>query len=276
MKSLKSCFQDAQKNKFAIGQFNFSAPEQLEAIILAAKKSNTPMILGTSEGEAKFFNLEKAIVLRNYYRKIFPYVYLNLDHGRDINFIKKAINLGYDCVHFDGGNLSFAQNIEIAKEIVKYAHKKNVLVEGEIKAIKGGSVMHKEMLYLSSIGYENANQAQKFVESTNVDTLAINIGNVHGVFKNPIKLNINLLKELRAHLDCFLVLHGGSGTNTRDIKQAIKNGIIKININTELRIAWKQALRKELKKKTIKPYEIYPNVIEAVQEKVEEKIKLFK
>jgi len=275
MKSLKSCFQNAQKNKFSIGQFNFSAPEQLEAIVLAARKTNTPIIIGTSEGEARFFNLEKAIILRNYYRKIFPHIYLNLDHGRDIDFIKKAIDLGYDCVHFDGGNLSFAQNIEIAKKIVKYAHKRKTLVEGEIKAIKGGSIIHKEMLHLNSLGYENIGQAKKFVESTNVDTLAINIGNVHGVFKNPIKLNINLLKELNQELNCFLVLHGGSGTNKSDIKQAIRNGIVKININTELRMVWKKALSKELTKESIKPYEIYPSVIKAVEAKVLEKIKLF-
>jgi len=276
MKLLKSCFQDAKKNKIAIGQFNFSAPEQLEAIVLAAKKTNSSIILGTSQGEAKFFNLEKAVILRDYYRKIFSNIYLNLDHGKDIKFIKKAIDLGYDCVHFDGGDLSFEKNIYFAKEIVKYAHKRNALVEGEIKSIKGGSVVHRGMLYMSSLGYERPGQAKEFVKSTNVDSLAINIGNVHGVFKNPIKLNIKLLEELNQDLNCFLVLHGGSGTNTSDLKQAIKNGIIKININTELRIVWKQALRKELKKKTIKPYEIYPKVIEAVQKKVEEKIKLFK
>ncbi|MBU3918440.1 class II fructose-bisphosphate aldolase [Patescibacteria group bacterium] len=276
MKSLKSCFQDAKKNKFAIGQFNFSAPEQLEAIVLAGKKTNTPVILGTSQGEARFFGLEKAVILRNYYRKIFPNIYLNLDHGMDIDFIKKAIDLGYDCVHFDGGHLSLEQNIKQAKEIVQYAHKRKALVEGEIKAIKGGSVVHEGMLHLSSLGYESVSQAEEFVEATNIDSLAINIGNVHGVFKNPIKLNINLLKELNQDVNCFLVLHGGSGTNTSDLKEAIKNGIVKININTELRIAWKQALRKELKKKTIKPYEVYPKVIEAVQKKVEEKIKLFK
>jgi len=276
MKTLKFYFEKAKRNKFAIGQFNFSAPEQLEAIVLAAKKTNSPIILGTSQGEARFFGLEKAIILRNYYRKIFPNIYLNLDHGRDIKFIKKAIDLGYDCVHFDGGHLSLEQNIKQAKEIVKYAHKKRVLVEGEIKAIKGGSVIHKEMLHLSSLGYEDTSQAHKFVQSTNIDSFAINIGNVHGVFKNPIKLNIKLLKELNQDLNCFLVLHGGSGTNANDLKQAIKNGIVKININTELRIVWKQALKKELEKKTIKPYEIYPKVIETTQKKVEEKIKLFK
>jgi len=275
MKNLKYHFQEAKKSGKAIGQFNFSAPEQLEAIVLAGKKINTPVILGTSQGEARFFDLEKAVILRDYYRKIFPNIYLNLDHGRDINFIKKAIDLGYDCVHFDRGHFSLEENIKKTKEIVKYARKRNVLIEGEIKAIKGGSVVHEGMLHLSSLGYESVGQAKKFVEATNIDSLAINIGNVHGIFKNPIKLNINLLKELNQELDCFLVLHGGSGTNTSDLKQAIKNGIVKININTELRIVWKRALQKELKKKTIKPYEVYPKVIEAVQKKVEEKIKLF-
>jgi len=275
MKNLETYFSQAKKDKFAIPQFSFSALEQLEGIVLAAKENNVPVIIGTSEGEAKFLSLEKTIALRDYYRKIHAPIFLNLDHGREIQFVKKAIDLGYDCVHFDGGNLSFEKNIDQTKTLVAYAHKKNVLVEGEIKAIKGGSIIHQEMLKFSSAGYENVAQAREFAKLTEIDSLAINIGNVHGVFKEPIKLNIELLKEINQEVPCYLVLHGGSGTKTQDIKQAIKNGIVKININTELRIAWKQALEKEIKKKTIKPYEVYPKVIEAIKKKATEKIKLF-
>lgn len=276
MKTLKYRFTKAKKDGFAIGQFNFSALEQLEGIVKAAKKKKVPVIIGTSPGEAGFLELEKIVALRNYYRTIYPSIYLNLDHGRNLNFIKKAVNLGYDCVHFDGGNLSFEKNIETTKKIVQYAHKKRCLVEGEIKAIKGGSIIHQEMLKFNSSGYEDPDQAQEFAQKTKIDSLAVNIGNVHGVFKKPIKLNLKLLKEISEKVPCSLVLHGGSGTKEGDLKGAIKNGIVKININTELRIVWKQTLKKELNKKEIKPYRIYPRVIEAVQKRVEEKISLFK
>jgi len=276
MKNLKYHFQGAEKKKRAIGQFNFSTLEQLKGIVQSAKETKTPIILGTSQGEANFFGIEEAILLRDYYRKSFPHIYLNFDHGKDIKLIKKAIDLGYDCIHHDGSALSFKENIKKTKKIVKYAHKKGVLVEGEIKSIKGGSETHKGILKFEKERFENITQAKEFVKKTKVDSLAINIGNVHGTYSKPIRLNIDLLKEINKNIPVFLALHGGSGTKEADIKKAIKNGIVKININTELREVWKKSLLKSLKTETIKPYKILLPVIEAIERKTKEKIKLFK
>ena len=275
-KLLKYFFSKAKKEKWAIGQFNFSTLEQFKAIINVAKRLKSPVILGTSQGEANFFGLEEAITLRNLYRKRFPYIYLNLDHGKDVNLIKKAINLGYDCVHFDGSGLDFQENIKITKKIVKYAHKKGCLVEGEIKSIQGSSEVHTRLP--KEILLEDVEKAKEFVKKTEVDSLAINIGNLHGVYTKPIRLNIDHLKEIKRAIPVFLVLHGGSGTSKKDIKEAIKNGVVKINVNTELRKVWREGLEKSLKKHkdTIKPYNILPEVILKVEETVEEKIKLFK
>jgi len=275
MKTLKSHFQKARKKKKAIGQFNFSTLEQLKGIVEAARKTKMPIILGTSQGEASFFGIEEAILLRDYYRKSFPHIYLNLDHGKDIKLIKKAIDLGYDCVHHDGSELSFKENIKKTKKIVKYAHKKGVLVEGEIKSIKGVSETHKGILKFEKERLEDVVQAKEFVKKTKVDSLAINIGNVHGTYSKPIRLNIDLLKKINKNIPVFLVLHGGSGTKEVDIKKAIKNGIVKVNINTELRQVWKKSLLKSLKTETIKPYKILLPVIEAIKKKTKEKIKLF-
>jgi fructose-bisphosphate aldolase class II len=275
MKTLKYHFQKVKRKKQAIGQFNFSTLEQLKGIIEAAREKKAPIILGTSQGEVGFFGMEEAILLRDYYRKSFPHIYLNLDHGRDIKLIKKAIDLGYDCVHHDGSELSFKENIKRTKKIVKYAHKRKVLVEGEIKSIKGGSETHKGVLKFEKERFENVAQAKEFVAKTKIDSLAINIGNVHGTFSKPIRLNIDLLKEINKNISVFLVLHGGSGTKEADIKKAIKNGIVKININTELRQVWKKSLLKSLKKETVKPYKILLPVIEVIKEKTKEKIKLF-
>ena len=276
MKTLKYFFKKAKKEGWAIGQFNFSTLEQLKAIVNVAEKLKSPVILGTSQGEANFFGLEEAVLLRNLYRKKFPYIYLNLDHGKDVNLIKKAINLGYDCVHFDGSSLNFQENLKITKKIVKYAHKKGCLVEGEIKSIQGSSEIHKELP--KEVLLEDIERAKEFVKKTEIDSLAINIGNVHGVYKKSIRLNIEHLKKIKREIPIFLVLHGGSGTSKEDIKAAIKNGVVKINVNTELRKAWREGLEKSLKKHkdTIKPYNILPEVILKVEETVEEKIKLFK
>ena len=275
MKTLKYHLQKVKRKKRTIGQFNFSTLEQLKGIIEAAREKKTPIILGTSQGEVGFFGMEEAVLLRDYYRKSFPHIYLNLDHGRDIKLIKKAIDLGYDCVHHDGSELSFKENIKRTKKIVKYAHKRKVLVEGEIKSIKGGSETHKGVLKFEKERFENVAQAKEFVAKTKIDSLAINIGNVHGTFSKPIRLNIDLLKEINKNISVFLVLHGGSGTKEADIKKAIKNGIVKININTELRQVWKKSLLKSLKTETIKPYKILLPVIEAIERKTKEKIKLF-
>ncbi len=276
MKTLKSWLKEAKKKKSAIGQFNFSTIIQFNGIFRAACEKKIPVILGTSEGEAEFLGIEGIADFIKKFKKWHPDLFLHLDHGKNLNIIKIAIKNGYDSIHFDGSGLKFEENIKQAQKIVQLAHKKGLLVEGEIKSIKGSSKTHRQRFQAKESFYEDIEKAKKFVKATKVDSLAINIGNVHGTFKNKIRLNINLLKEISKELDVFLVLHGGSGTDEKDIKKAIQNGIVKININTELREVWKKSMSKHLKKSTIKPYEILPFVIQDIQNKVEEKITLFK
>ena len=260
--TLKDYFKKAQKQKFAIGQFNFSTLEQLRGILAAAQKTKSPVILGTSEGESKFLGLKEVSALVEISKMKYKVsAFLNLDHGKDLDYIKKAIDFGYSAVHFDGSSLPLENNIRYAKKVVEYAHKKGVLVEGELDAIKReGSTLPEK--------------AERFVKETKVDSLAIAIGNVHGMHRN-LKLDLERLKQIRKKTNAFLVLHGGSGIPNVQIRKAIKFGIVKININTELRLAWKETLAKSLKTQEIKPYKVLPKVQKAVQEKVEEKIKLF-
>ncbi len=273
MKSLKYYLEKARKEKWAIGQFNFSNLKILKAIIQAAKEKKSPIIVGTSERESKSIGISQAVALVESYRKEtgLP-IFLNLDHGKSFNYIKKAINAGYDAVHFDGSKLPLKENIKITKKIVRYAHKKNILVEGEVGVI--GSVSDRKEVLTDPL------DALKFVEGTKVDSLAVAIGNLHGIRISGINPNLNLkrLEEIKKKVEIIpLVLHGGSGTPKKDIKAAIKLGVVKINVNTELRIAYTNTLRKVLKKKPkeITPYKYMPEVIKAVQEVVEEKIKLF-
>ena len=133
-KTLKYYFEKAEKEKFAIPQFNFSDFSQVKAIVAKATELKSPVILETSEGESKFFGLEEAVALRDVLRKKtgMP-IFLNLYHGHSFEYLKQAGDAGYDMVHFDGSKLALDENIKITKEVVKYAHKKWILVEGEVE-----------------------------------------------------------------------------------------------------------------------------------------------
>jgi len=273
---MKNYFKKAQKGKWAIGQFNFSTLEQLRAVLSASAKLKSPVILGTSEGESSFLGLEETVALFEITKmKYKAEAFLNLDHGKDINLIKKAIDYGYNLVHFDGSKLSFKKNIEMTKKIVDYAHKKGVLVEGELGYIGGDSKVHAQKAKVNKKDLTLPDQIAEFVRKTKVDTLAVSIGNVHGVYKGKPDIDLERLREIKEKTGVFLVLHGGSGIADSDIKKAIKLGIVKININTELRLAWKESLEKTLKKGEIKPYKVLSNVQDSIQKKVEEKIILF-
>jgi len=258
---LKKILKDAQKNKYAIGQFNFSTLEQLRGILEAAKKMKAPVILGTSEGELKHMGLEEVVALVEISKNKYNVrAFLNLDHGKDKKLIMKCVNYGFSAVHCDGSYLPLEKNTEYVKTIVRYANKKGVLVEGELEEIGG------EKRY-------SIEEIKEFAKKTGVDSLAIAIGSAHGLKK--VNLDFKRLKEIRDEVSQFLVLHGGSGISKSQIKKAIKLGIVKININTELRIAWKEGMIKGLKRKEIKPYKIIPLVQKNIQKKVEGKIKLF-
>jgi ketose-bisphosphate aldolase len=274
-------FKKAQKEKWAIGQFNFSTLEQLKAIIQAAEKLNSPVILGTSEGESSFVGLRQAVALVNSYagNKNLA-LFLNLDHGSSFDYIKEAIDAGYDLVHFDGSKLGLKENIESSKKIAEYAHKKGVLVEGEINVMTGSSRVLERIPETIEENLTDPNQALEFIEETGVDSLAVSIGSFHGMEasgQSPV-INFHRLKEISDKaMQKFLVLHGGSGIAGQDIKKAIKHGIVKININTELRLAYTNSLKQILKDRPqeIVPYKLMPEVIGSVQKIVEQKIKLF-
>lgn len=220
--------------------------------------------------------LEQASALVKAGRKKFEVdAFLNLDHGKEISWVKKAVDAGYDAVHFDGSDLSFEENMEKTKEAVEYAHSSDVLVEGELGYLTGKSSSHEGKIEIKKENLTSPDQVQQFVEATDVDSLAVAIGNVHGVYAEMPDLDLERLEEIEEQSSAFLVLHGGSGIPDKNIEKAIERGIVKINVNTELRLAWKEALKKSLKKDSIKPYEILPEVEWAIKEKVKEKITLF-
>ncbi len=275
--------KDAQAGGYAVGQFNVSNLEQIRAICEVAKALGSPLILGTSEGERKFIGLKQIVAIAHAWREEtgLPII-VNADHSRSFETAKDAFDAGYTGIHFDGSEFLYEENLKIAKQVVEYVKSKNpdAIVEGELGRVLGGSEVHNEAITLKESDFTNPDLAAQFAKESGVDSLAISYGNVHGVFGGRLegteKLDIGRLKEIRGKVGALLVLHGGSGIPASDVKESIQNGIVKVNINTELRIAYVEALRIALHRTgETTPYKIWPSVIEAVKKVVEEKIKLF-
>jgi len=282
MKNLEYYLSKAKKEKWAIGQFNFSDFTQMKGIVAKALELKSPIILGTSEGESKFFGLDEAVALRNVLvKKTGLSIFLNLDHGKSFEYLKQAIDAGYDMVHFDGSKLLLEENIKICQEVKKYAEKKGILVEGEVGRIgTDSSKIYLEKFTIKEEDLTKPKDAYEFVKKTGVDLLAISMGNFHGIEVSGIdpNLRIDVLKAVEDKVkDVFLVLHGGSGTPEDDIKEAINQGIVKININTELRLAFSGNLRRKLNddKNEIVPYKFLVDAKFSVEKVTGLKIKLF-
>jgi len=282
MKNLKDYLKKAQKEGWALGQFNFSDFTQMKAIVDKANELKSPIILGTSEGESKFFGLEEAVVLRNFFRKKLNLpIFLNLDHGKTLDYVKSAVDAGYDMVHFDGSKLSSEENIKITREIVVYARRRGVLIEGEVgKVGNDSSKLYLEKFQVKEEDLTKPEEAEKFVKETGVDLLAPGIGNFHGIEISGIDPNLRLdvlglVKEKVGNI--FFSLHGGSGTPDDDIRGAIKMGVVKININTELRLAFsgnlRRALHADINETT--PYKFLTDAKASVEKVTGLKIELF-
>ncbi|MBI2049881.1 MAG: class II fructose-bisphosphate aldolase [Candidatus Staskawiczbacteria bacterium] len=290
MKSLKYYLNKAYREHWAMGQFNFSDFNQVKGVVAAAQNLKAPIILGTSEGESKFIGLKEAVAIRNVLRaKTGLPIFLNLDHGKsfsakggsasggEYSYIKEAVLAGYDMVHFDGSKLPLEENIEISKKVVNFAKKKGVVVEGEVGRFgTDASRLYQEKFEIKEKDLTNPKEAEIYLQKTGVDVLAVSVGTFHGIDITGVSPHIRLdrLGKIRNIIDVPLVLHGGSGTPEEDIKKAIRLGIVKININTEIRVAFANALRKSLAGEIV-PYKYLPEAINSVQAIVEEKIKLF-
>lgn len=282
MKNLKYYFAKARAEGFAIPQFNFSDFSQLKAIVNKSAELRSPIILGTSEGESKFFGLEEAVALRDVFKKKtgLP-IFLNLDHGKSCEYLKQVIDAGYDMVHFDGSKLPLEENIKITKEVMKCARWKGVLVEGEVGKIgTDASTIYSDKFVIKEEDLTKPEEAGKYLNETRANLLAISMGNFHGIEISGIdpNLRMDVLRAVKEKVGgAFLVLHGGSGTPEDDIKEAIKQGIVKININTELRLAFSGNLRRALKDnpEVITPYKYLPDAQGSVERVVGLKIQLF-
>ncbi|QVJ95992.1 class II fructose-bisphosphate aldolase [Mycoplasma mycoides] len=238
--SLKEELLKARNNGYAVGAFNFDNLEMLKAIVEAAEESNSPVIIMVTESAAKYIGKEIVIASANtIINNTKVPIVLHWDHGYDLDLLKWACDNHFSSVMLDASLDDFNTNVSKTLEIVKYAKSKSVEVESEI-----GHVGGKEDDTDSNINkYTGVKEAIKFVNLTNVDALAIAVGTSHGIFKTTPNLNFKRIKEINSVIDTPLVLHGSSGLSDTDLKKAIKAGICKINIGTDLKIVYADSLK---------------------------------
>lgn len=274
-------FERARQDGFAIGAFNAANLETIKAIVGAATKLRSPVMIEASDGEVNYLGKKQLVALvRAFEQEAGIPILINLDHARTKESVFEAIEAGFDYVHFDGSKLPYEENVLITKELAEKAHEKGILVEGEMDAITGSSEDHtKEEVssYQDTALFSDPEKSKIFVEATGIDTFASFIGNAHGLYQGEKRIDLERLHAIRFTLPAsFLSLHGGSGIPEEDIKAAIAEGIVKINVNSELRIAFRDALRKALTESDeVAIYKLMPPVIDAVQGVVEKKMHLF-
>lgn len=269
--NLNEVLKKAQKEKYAVGLFNTTDTDMLQAVIEAAEESRSPVILGTAEvllpyGELK---LIAPSVIAAAKRASVPVV-VHYDHGLTFERCLEALQLGFSSVMFDGSAKAYGQNIEETKEIVKIAHAFGASVEGEIGHV-GEAAQGDESLENM---YTTVAEAKEYLENTGVDALAVAIGSAHGVYKKKPKLNIERLKEIADAVSVPLVLHGGSGLSDDDFKNTIREGIAKVNIFTDLCLAGERAMKDGAEKK-LGYLETRNLKVEYIKEAVKHKMSLF-
>jgi len=295
---IKKAFRNAEKKNIAIGHFNVSNLETFEAVVRASSKTRRPVIVGVSEGAISHAGIDFFIWAKEHFGKKYPKAnfFLHLDHGRDIDILRGAIDGGFDSVMIDASHFDFKKNIYLTRYIVKKAHKKGVFVEAEIGRI--GNL--EEGVGSSGIVLTTPFEALEFAGKTGCDLLAVSIGTTHGPnkFAKKSKLEFENLKRIKAVVNIPLVLHGASevrsekirslkklgcdlgsvvGVNERDLRKAIRLGIRKVNNDTDLQIVMAEAILEELKgkKKEIKIYKILEKASDLLEEDVVRKIRLF-
>ncbi|QMS84996.1 class II fructose-1,6-bisphosphate aldolase [Candidatus Xianfuyuplasma coldseepsis] len=278
--SAKEMLQKARKEGYAVGQFNINNLEWTKAILTAAEESKSPVILGVSEGAARYMTGFDTVVgmvngmLKNL--NITVPVAIHLDHG-SFEGAKKCIEAGFSSVMFDGSHFEIEENIQKTKEIVQYAHDLGISVEAEV-----GSIGGEEDGIVGGGEVADVNEC-KMIADLGVDMLAAGIGNIHGKYpENWAGLRLDVLKEIQdATGQMPLVLHGGTGIPGDMIKEAISLGVSKINVNTEIQLVFAEATRqyieagKDLQGKGFDPRKLLKPGYDAAIATVKEKMELF-
>jgi fructose-bisphosphate aldolase class II len=294
----KSLLIKARAKKYAVPAFNVNDLEFLKAVISAAEKMKSPVIVQTSEGAIAYAGMEYLIAMIRVAAKGKIPVVMHLDHGKDLKIVKQAIASGYTSVMYDGSALPYAENVRNTKKVVQWARAKGVSVEAEIGALAG--IEDLVSVEAKDAALTNPEEAKRFAQATKCDSLAVAIGTSHGAFKfkGATHLDIERLKKISAQVKIPIVLHGASGVLEdvkklaeqhgaklgaargvldADITQAIKFGVAKINIDTDLRLAFTAGIREAVDDlpKVIDPRKLLEPAFLLMREVAMRKMKLF-
>jgi len=272
--------QKAKKEKYAVGQFNINNLEWTKASLETAQENNSPIILGVSEGAAKYMggfatvaSMTEGLIAD---LKITVPVALHLDHGSTFESCKAAIDAGFSSIMIDGSEHPIKKNIEVTKQVVEYAKKVGVSVEAEV-----GTVGGEEDGVVGGISYANPEECAQLIKETKVDFLAASLGSVHGHYAGEPKLGFAEMKVISEANNIPLVLHGGSGIPNDMIKKAIENGQAKINVNTEIQVRFTKATaiyfeeKKHESGKGYDPRKVLANGYQAIKDTVKDRMTVF-
>lgn len=271
----------SRKEHFAVGAFNIDNQETLIAICRAAKAKNSPVLVEVSHSEVNAIGLENVRdMVDNYAEEFGVEIFVNLDHSPSVEAAKRGIDAGFEFIHIDISqarkDAEYDEIVAETRQVVEYATFTGALVESEPHYFGGSSNLHDEAIDYEEIRktFSTPEGAREFVEATGIDTFAAAIGNLHGKYPVPKELDIDLLRRIREAISCNISLHGGSGTPGHYFEEAAKVGVGKVNINSDLRVAFRTTLERVLKEnpEQYAVVKLMPEVYGAVQEVVETKI----
>lgn len=278
----RSRMAQAKAERWAFGAFNLDDEATLKAVVMAAKAKHAPVLVEVSQGEVDDIGIDNVRDLVDNFKYTYGVeIYINLDHSPSVEAAIAGIEAGYEFIHIDvsqaNHDASDDEIIAATREVVEWARLTGASVESEPHYFGGSSNVHTEKIDYAEIKktFSTPEGMSQFVTATGIDTFAAAIGNLHGKYPVPKKLDLELLKELRAATDCYISLHGGSGTPGHYFRDAVKIGVTKININSDMRYAYRTTLEKVLAEN---PGEfsvsklIAKEVVPAVQKVVESKI----
>lgn len=282
----RNAYERAKQEGYAMGAFNIDNQETLIAVCQAVQAKNAPAMVEVSNSEVKAMGLKNIREMVDNYREEFGIeLYINLDHSPSVEKAKEAIDIGFEFIHIDisqaDKDAPYEEIVAKTKEITEYAKRTGALVESEPHYFAGSSNLHEEEMDYEEVRqhFTKPEDAAQFIDETGIDTFAVAIGNLHGKYPVPKQLDIELLQRIRSEVqpEAYLSLHGGSGTPAHFYKDAVKNGISKVNINSDMRYVFRKTLEKVLKENPDQyaVVKLMPEVIAAVQRVVEEKIELF-
>ncbi|MAF25402.1 hypothetical protein CL634_07495 [bacterium] len=272
--TLKQTLTDYRSRHIALPAFNIDCFATYQAVEAVISQTNLPCIVQLSAGQDQFIQAERLLMLVKKAQIDGLPIYTNIDHGQNISRLEQLVSLGFDMVHFDGSHFGHQENLSISQLLVQKIRQvsPHALIEVEfnqINSVQKGT---------DSSRFTDPKQAKEFIQKTKADLLAVSVGNLHGVdVKHPENINTDLLVQIQKSVPhTFLVMHGGSGIDPNQLNTAIASGIVKININTDLRLVFRQSLKDSLAStNSLKAYQYFKPAIEDISQIITKKLSSF-